>query len=263
MVLGLHPAIAQSVLIEHRMAASDVAAALHQALAGVQIHLHNLGPLKGSSFHAANAASIKWPAKDGPGRRDRFSLPDASHVVLGQRYGYYLNHVRADGIFVAPQPDRLTATLLLKSSAGAAFVGKCVVVAKPQSACRIAGESAMPSLDWRDARIDIDLVPVAHRDSLVFEVSAVAISGDIAVGTVCNWAVVGAKLCASLNSTAETTRKKIAAEIRTSLNDDQVKRNVAASVRDYLDKTAEVPLLGVKRVVMQDGFVTVGLGLRF
>ncbi len=253
------PAQAQTAFYEHRISASDLAAALHQALVGVQIHLHNHGPLKGSSYHAPNAASIKWPAKDRPGHRDRFTLPDASRVVLGRRYGYYLNHLRTDGVFIAPQPDRLTATLLLKSN-GAAFVGKCAVVGKPDTACGLGGESAMPEIIWRDARIDIDLVPVAFQGSLAFDVSTVVISGDIGVGAACGWPVVGSRLCSALNNGLDATRKKIAAEVRQSLNDAEVKRGVAAAVRDYLDRTAEVPVLGVKRVLMQDGFVRVGLG---
>lgn len=251
---------AQTTLFEHRISASDIAAALHQALAGVQVHLHNHGPLKGSSYHAANASSIKWPAAEGPGKRDRFTLPDASRVVLGRRYGYFLNHLRADGVFVAPQPDRLTATLLLTSN-GPPFVGKCAVVAKPGTPCGVGGEGVMPQVDWRDSRIDIDLAPVAHRGSLAFEVSNVVLSGDIGVGAVCGWPVVGTRLCSVLNGALETTRKKIASEVRASLNDAEVKAGVAAAVRDYLDKSAEIPILGVKRVSMQDGVVVVGLGL--
>lgn len=251
---------AQTSLFEQQIPASDVAAALHQALAGVQVHLHNFGPLKGGSYHAANASSIKWPAKDGPGLRERFTLPDASRVVIGRRYGYYINHLRADGIFVAPQTDRLTATLLLKSN-GPSLVGKCAVAAKAETPCGVGGESAMPEIAWKDARIDVDLVPIAYRGSLAFEATNVAISGSVDVGAVCNWPVVGAKLCAMLNNAVQSTRKKIASEVRLSLNDEQVKRGIASAVREYLDKTAQVPVLGVKRVSMQDGFVRVALGI--
>lgn len=250
---------AQSTLFEYQISASDVAMALHQALAGVQVHLHNHGPLKGNSYHAANASSIKWPAKDAPGQRVHFTLPDASRVVLGRRYGYYLNHMRSDGMFVAPQPDRLTVTLLLKSS-GPPFVGKCAVAAKAETSCGIGGESAMPEIAWRDARIDVDLAPTAYKGSLAFEATNVVLSGDVGVAALCSWPVVGTKLCSALNGALETTRKKIAAEVRASLNDEQVKRGIAGVVRDYLDKTAEVPILGVKRVAMQDGMVRIGLG---
>lgn len=259
---GLSVSAGADTLYEHRVTASDLAAALHDALAGVQVHLHNHGRLVGSSYHASNAASIKWPAKDGPGKRDRFTLPDASRVVLGRRYGYYVNHVRAEGIFVAPQPDRLTATLLLRSN-GPSLMGKCVTVARPETPCGIGGEAAMPAVEWRDARIDVDLVPIVYHGSLAFNVGEVTISGDIGVGAACSWPVVGMRLCSALNRALETTRKKIADEVRSSLNDPDVKKSVAAAVRDYLDKGAQVPILGVKRVSMADGIVRIGLGLRF
>lgn len=260
--LGLSAPAAADTLFEHRISASNVAAALHEALAGVQVHLHNHGRLIGTSYHARNAASIKWPAKDGPGKRDRFTLPDASRVVLGRRYGYYVNHVRADGVFVAPQPDRLTATLLLKSN-GPSFVGRCATVAKPETPCGLGGEGAMPAIEWRDARVDVDLVPVAYRGSLAFEVGQVTLFGDIGVGAACSWLIVGPRLCGALNRALEATRKKVADEVRTSLNDPEVKRGVAAAVREYLDRGAQVPILGVKRVTMADGVVRIGLGLRF
>lgn len=260
--LSLSASAWADTLFEHRVSASDIAAAVHEALAGVQVHLHNHGRLIGTSYHAANAASIKWPAKDGPGKRERFTLPDASRVVLGRRYGYYVNHMRAEGVFVAPQPDRLTATLLLKSN-GPSFVGKCVTVAKPETPCGVGGEGAMPAIEWRDARVDVDLVPVAYRGSLAFDVGHVTITGDIGVGAACAWPIVGARLCSALNRAMESTRKKIADEVRTSLNDPEVKKNVAAAVREYLDKDGQVPILGVKRVSMSDGTVKIGLGLRF
>lgn len=260
--LGCSVPAGSDTLYEHRVSASDVAVALHEALAGVQIHLHNHGRLNGSSYHAAEAASIKWPAKDGPGKRDRFTLPDASRIVLGRRYGYYVNHIRADGIFVAPQPDRLTATLLLRSN-GPSFVGKCVTVARPETPCGFPGEAAMPAVEWQNARIDFDLVPVAYRGSLAFEVGQVTISGEVGVGAVCSWPMVGGRLCGALNRSLETSRKKIADEVRSSLNDLEVKKSVAAAVREYLDKGAQVPILGVKRVLMSDGIVRIGLGLRF
>jgi hypothetical protein len=143
------------------------------------------------------------------------------------------------------------------------LVGKCVVVAKPQKSCGAAGEQSMPEVAWRDARVDFDLVPVAYRGSLAFDVTNVDISGDFGIAAVCGWPIVGARLCGALNGALDSMRKKIAAEVRSSLNDDEVKRGVAAAVRDYLDKTAEVSILGVKRVAMEDGVLRVGLGLRY
>jgi hypothetical protein len=256
------PVVAQSAVFSTTLAASDVASALTAALAKTQVHLHNHGPLVNGSVHASSASSIKWSAglDGGVGRRTRFTIPDSSRVIGGRRYGYYVDHVRAQGVFIAPQPDRLTITLLLQSN-GTALVGSCVRQGQSPAPCGVFGADAMPGISWRDARIDIDVVPVMFGGSLAFEATMVVIGGTFDVGAACGWPIIGARLCRLLQQQTEALKVRVAMDVKASLNADAVKRDIAAAVRSHLDGVVQVPLLGIRRVEMRDGEIKIGLGL--
>jgi hypothetical protein len=260
-LLAALPVAAAQTGLQVDVSAYDAAAGLSQALQKVVIHLHNHGPIRNGSVHLAEASSVKWPAAEGPGRRVRFTLPDASRVILGRRYGYYVDHVRADGIDVAAQPDRLTATIFLNAT-GPALVGKCVRLVSPAVACERLGERQMPGIEWTGARVDIDMVPIAHGGSIAFEATGVSIGGAFDIGQVCDLALIGARLCLTINNRTQALRLKLAAEIKASLNQPQVRRDVAAAFRQHLDTVAQVPVLAVRRVVMSESVLRIGFGFR-
>ena len=260
-LLQLYPVAARAQGIVTSLSATEVAIALQKALNGTAIHLHNRGPLTHGSYHATNASSIKFPANisGGPGMRTRFTLPDESRVILRRRYGYYVDHVRSTGIFVSAGADAFTLSVTLAAQ-GPALVGTCVRLRAPAAPCAALGDAALPAVAWRDARVDIVLKPVAFDESLAFDVQSVAIGGVFDVGAACEWPLLGARLCASLNRQSQRIRTRVANAITASLNDDDVRRAVAAGIRQHLDTVAEVPLLAVQRVSMRGGLLTIGLG---
>lgn len=250
---------AQSELISISLPAPSLASALQRALERTEIRLHNLGPLRNGSYHQPMASSVKFRPAEGPGRRTRFTLPEQGTVVLGRRYGYFVDNLRGDGIFVLPQPDRFTLTLTLKQS-GPALVGRCVWV-RSGAPCATLGEAQMPGIAWSGARVDIDMVPIRLGSSLAFEATTVSIGGTFDVAAACAYPVVGSQICRAIDRASVRVRAKVAEEVKRALNDAAIKREVAAAVREHLDKTAEISILGVRRVSMQDGVVTIGLGL--
>ncbi len=260
-VLTVGRAQAQTELVTITLPAPSLAAAIQRALERTEIRLHNLGPLREGSYHQALASSIKFRATEGPGKRTRFTLPDSSRTILGRRYGYYVDNVRASGVFVLPQPDRFTLTITLERPGGPALVGRCVRLRAPATACSALGEAQMPGIAWNGGRVDIDLLPVRFGSSLAFTATTVTIGGTFDVASACSYPVVGANICAGIDRATQRIRAKVAEQVKAALNDVAVKRDVAAAVREHLDTTAQIPILGVRRVEMVDGAVVLGLGL--
>jgi hypothetical protein len=252
---------AQAQLLIKTVPAADVAAAVQRALGATGVHLHSLGTLTGDSYYAANASSIKVPAAitGTPGQRTSFSLPDETRTVLRRRYGYYVNHVRSSALLVAANADSFTISLTLAAD-GPALVGTCVQLATPNRPCTFAGDGVLPGIAWQDGRIDITAKPIVVGRSLALEVQSVAIGGTFDVGQTCAWPLVGARLCATVNRQSQRLREQIAARVKEALNTTDVQRAVATGVRQYLDNLNE-PLLGIRRVSMRDGQITVGLGI--
>jgi hypothetical protein len=242
--------------------AVDVAAALQKTLGDTAIHLHNHGPFKDGSYYAANASSIKVPTKVTgiPGQRTRFSVPEEQREFLGRRYAYYIDHVRSTGFFVTSSDDTFTFSITL-ASPGPALIGTCVRLRAPAAPCANLSEQNLPSVEWRDARIDIVLKPIVENRGVTMDVQSVTIGGVFDVGKACEFPLFGTRLCAALNRLSDRLRARVATQVKTILNSDDVRREVAAGVRQYLDTTVNEPLLGVRRISMQNGTLTLALGL--
>ena len=244
-----------------KVSGSDIAASLQTALAGTAVHLHDLGPLKDGSTYAVNASSIKLPPTAGgaPGRRTYFSLPDASTTLLGRRYGYYVDHVRSTGVFVTAGADTFTISITLDAP-GPALVGTCVRLTATPQPCAL-GDKVMPSVAWRDARIDIVAKPIVVGRSLALDIQTVTINGAFDVGKACEWPLLGGRLCAVVNRLSTRLRQQVAEQIRGSLNTPDLRAVVAAGVRTYLDTNLEAAVFGVRRVSMLDGTLSIAVAL--
>jgi hypothetical protein len=242
--------------------AAQVAAAIEKTLGETSVHLHSRGPFANGSFYASSASSIKIPAivTGIPGQRTRFSLPDESRVFLGRRYAYYVDHVRSTGLFVTAGSDTFTVSITL-ASPGPALIGTCVRLRAPAVPCANLNEQTLPAVEWRDARIDVVLKPLVADGGVALEVQTVVIGGTFDLGKSCEWPVFGARLCAALNRQSERVRTQVAAQVKTALNSGDTRREISAGVRQYLDTTLNEPLLGVRRLSMQDGVLRIALGL--
>lgn len=253
--------LAQAQLLTQTLSGVEVAAALQSALGGTSIHLHTLGPLANGSYHAANASSIKLPVRisGAPGQRNFFDLPDASTTVLGRRYAYYVDHVRSNGIFVTAGADSFTVSVTL-GSPGPALVGTCVRLKTPATPCAVFGDALLPAIEWRDARIDIVAKPIVIDRSLALDVQSVTIAGAFDVGKTCAWPLIGGRLCAMVDRQSQRLRSQLAEQAKATLNTLDLRRTVAAGVREYLDTSLNAPLLGIRRIAMQNGQLTLALG---
>jgi hypothetical protein len=260
-MLGAAPQAAAQFV--YSVPGAEIAAQLQKTFAGTTLKLHSRGPIVNGSTYAANASSIKVPQSAGglPGQRTYFSLPDESRVFAGRRYGYYVDRVSSNGLFVASGDDTLTFTLTL-ASPGPAVVGTCVRVRSPVGPCATLGEEGLPAVEWRDARVDLVVKPVLSGSAVALDVQSVVIGGSFDYGKTCEWPLLGARLCAMFNRQADRLRTRIAAQVKDVLNSAAVRRQVAAGVREYLDTTLQEPLLAVRAISMQQGIVSIAVGLR-
>jgi hypothetical protein len=238
--------------------AAELAATLQKTLGETTVHLHNKGPLANGSYHQENASSIKVPARVSgrPGQRTRFTIPDESRIILGRRYGYYLDHVRSTGIFVSAGADTFTLTITLAAQ-GPALVGTCVQLRAPVQPCATLGETALPPVEWKDARVDIVMRPTVLNRKVALDVQSVVIGGTFEVGKACEFPLLGARLCASINRQADKLRLRVAQQVKTTLNSDKIRAQVADGVRAYLDTTLNEPLISVASIDMAGGQVTI------
>ena len=242
------------------VAGTQIATSLQQTLGGTTVHLHSLGPLINGSYYAANQSSIKVPASVTgiPGQRTKFSLPEETKTILGFRYGYYANHLRSTGVFVTANADSFTISITL-ASVGPALVATCVRV-RTRLPCASSGTTRLPSIEWRNARIDIVAKPIVVSRSIALEFETVTIDGDFDVGQACELPLIGTRLCAMVNRHSQRIRMRVAGHVMDALNTPGIRAAAAAGVRQYLDTNLNEPLVNISRVSMQNGQVMIGLG---
>lgn len=256
LIVGAAPATAQ--YLSRTVSGGDLARAVTDALSGTRIHLHNLGQQKGASYHAANAASVKWPLSFGPGRRSSFNIPELNRDIIGRRYAYYIDHVRSDSLSVSAETETLTLTIKLASS-GPALVGRCLTLSRAPRPCAALGDAVLPAIDWLDAHIDVVMKPIVFERSLAFSVENVSVGGRFDVGKSCSIPLIGGRLCVLVEQQSVRVRDQVAREIKAALDQDSLKRETATAVRRYLDETAAIPALGVRKVSMSAGAVAITL----
>ncbi len=240
------------------VSAVQVAEQLQKTFGETMVHLHNFGPLTNGTYHVANAASIKVPYKVTkiPGQRTRFDIPDEGRVFLGRRYAYYVNHVRSNGVFVTSSAETFTMTITL-ASMGPSLVGTCLRVRAPVQPCAVLGDDTLPPVEWRDARVDIVFKPAVIDRQVALDIQSVTIGGTFDFGKACTVPLLGVRLCGALNRQADKLRLKVADKVKTHLNSDLMRRQVAAGVRQFLDTTLNEPLVSVRSVEMQSGQITI------
>ena len=103
--------------------------------------------------------------------------------------------------------------------------------------------------------------PIVVDRSLALDVQTVSIGGAFDIGNVCEWRLLGTRLCTLVNNQSQRLRQRITDQVKASLNTPEIRSAVALGVRKYLDTDLNAPLLGVRRVSMQDGQLAIALAL--
>jgi glutamyl-tRNA reductase len=93
--------------------------------------------------------------------------------------------------------------------------------------------------------------------AVALDVQIVTIGGTFNFGTACDWPFVGARLCASLNRQADKMRVRVAQQVKTVLNSEETRAQVARGVRAYLDTVLNEPLVSVRSISMAQGQITI------
>ena len=135
---------------------------LLQSIAGnTKIYLNNVpGGLFANQSFVQISATQQYPV----------TIPVKSFDILGSKYGYFVSDVASTSVSIAPIQGALRLTVNFES-AGPEAIATCI-----SGSCNLA--DALPDIQWDNATVNIDFVPIRFNGSISLEVKNVTTGGS-------------------------------------------------------------------------------------
>jgi hypothetical protein len=211
--------------------ATLIATIVNNATQGSQLHLNNLGPKHGSSWHKPNDSYIRLSQTLG-GAEYRFNLPEKTidldcgilcpDLGTGHLYVQDWNLSRTE---VAWQSPQFKLSLFFESN-GREIKGF-------HTGAVSLGDNGLPDAQIDNARLDVYVKPVVSNGRLTYLVTSTNFSADIQATGVCN---VGVDVCDRIFKYKNELVTQVESQVRTRLNDPALRDRVAAAIQPTLNQ---------------------------
>lgn len=126
---------------------------------GAKVYLNNTPELTAQGSYAQIAATQSYP----------LAIPVKSFTILGGTYGYFVKDVTSTSVRVVPVTGALRLAMTFES-AGPEAVALCL-----SGNCNL--ENALPDIEWDNATVNVDFIPIRFGDSISLEVKSVTLGG--------------------------------------------------------------------------------------
>jgi hypothetical protein len=234
---------------ELRIAFTELAAIAQQALGGATLRLHNApasGLLDFSQGSYVAIGSTQVP----------LSIPVRTFPIAGGTYAYYVNDINSTGVTFEAAPGALRLTLRFESE-NPELIGRC-----RSGIC--APVNALPRIEWSDATVSVDLVPVGVGESLSLEAKAVKIGGAFAPACSPSAALISGGICKSVLSKARQAIARLRGDLDGMLREQMNRPEIQAKIAGELKKRLVFGPAGelkIRSVGVTDSAVTISFCL--
>lgn len=147
-----------------RVTFAELTKLVQNIASGTKIYLNNVpGPVGGlftSGSYVAITTTQQYP----------IPIPAKSFQALGSTYVYYVNDITSTSVRVVPANGALRLTVAFESE-GAEAVADCL-----SGGCSL--ENALPDIEWPDAVVNVDFIPVRFNGSISLQVKNVTLGGS-------------------------------------------------------------------------------------
>ena len=158
------------------------------------------------------------------------AVPVKSFDILGSKYGYFVSDVASTSVKVAPVPSALRLTVSFESD-GPEAIAICI-----SGSCQLA--DVLPDIQWDNATVNIDFVPIRFNGSISLEVKSVSTGGtaravckssaDFLARQACNLGLPYA------NRSISQLRAELPGIIKAAANQQAIQQQLADGLKRYL-----------------------------
>ena len=205
---------------------SSMVPLVHNAFAGTQIRLHNLGRERPEgpylTWHEANASFIRLGPLVG-GAEARFTIPE--YVINAGPYGflkYYVNDITLRAVSVGWE-DAAFRLILRLETAGTELKGYHTALSKSHR------DNGAPDVSLDKMRIDVVLPPEHRARSVSYGLPRVLFGGNVQANGGCRFK--GMDLCGDLSRLRARLKELIEGELGAALNREEARDRLADVLR--------------------------------
>lgn len=194
---------------------------LIQTIAGsAKIYLNNTPELLASGSYAAIASTQQYP----------IPIPVKSFTAFGSTYGYFVKDVSSTSVRVVPVTGALRLSVSFESE-GPEAVALCI-----SGSCQF--ENALPDIEWDNATLNVDFIPIRLGDSISLQVKTVSLGGTPRAVCKSTAGVLSSSACAVgrpfANRTITTLKADLSKILRDQINLPGVQQQFADGLKRYL-----------------------------
>lgn len=224
---------------ELRLDFNELTALASAFLSNAKVRLHNAksGVI---DFSAGSSVTIA-------GNERSIPVPVRAFDVLGSKYAYLLNDINSTSIKVEAIKGAARLTIRFESD-GPELVARCL-----SGLC--AADNALPDIEWNNAAVKIDLVPVKSGTSLSLKGERAEVLGEITPRCRASAGFFARSLCEAALPKARQTilryRKDLNAGLIQQINAAPVQESIANALKTHL-KLGPAGELQIARVAVEN-----------
>jgi hypothetical protein len=208
-----------------RITFGELTSLLQSIASGARIYLNNAPSALPAGLFSSQSYVQITPTQQYP-----VAIPVRSFDVLGSKYGYFVKDVASSQVRVVPTTGALRLVVAFESE-GPEAVAVCI-----SGPCQLA--DILPDIQWDNASVNIDFVPIRFDGSISLEVRNVTTSGTpraVCKGTAdflerqaCR---VGLPFA---NRTISQLRRELPGIIKAAANQQAIQSQLAEGLKRYL-----------------------------
>lgn len=233
---------------ELRIGFGELATIARQVLSDAKIRLHNV-PGGFIDFSAGSSITIG-------SSQTAIPIPVRAFDAAGARYAYYVNEINSTSVAVEAIDGALRLTLSFEADAPE-LVGRCLSGLCPPNA-------ALPTIEWSNPSLSIELAPVGVEGSLSLEAKRVRIGGELRPLCSSTAGFISKNLCQAVLPKSRQTITRLRADLdevlRRQVSTPEVKGKIANALKSKL-VFGPAGAVHVTRVVVDSQSVTVAFCL--
>jgi hypothetical protein len=208
-----------------RITFGELTGLLQSIASGAKIYLNNAPSMLPAGLFASQSYVQITPTQQYP-----VAIPVKSFDVLGSKYGYFVKDVASSQVRVVPTTGALRLILAFESD-GPEAVAACI-----SGSCQLA--DILPDIQWDNASVNVDFVPVRFDGSISLEVRNVTTGGTpraVCKGTADFLERQACRLGLPFaNRTISQLRRELPGIIKAAANQQAIQSQLAEGLKRYL-----------------------------
>ena len=220
-MVALVPPAGRTEAADLRISFAELTRLLQSIASGARIYLNNVpGGMFANQSFVQITSTQQYPV----------AIPVKSFDILGSKYGYFVSDVGSTSVRVTPTSGALRLVVSFESEGPEAVAG-CI-----SGTCTLA--DVLPDIQWDNAVVNVDFVPVRFNGSISLEVRSVTTGGtpravckasaDFIERQACNLGLPFA------NRTISQLRRELPGILMNAANQSGVQQQLAEGLKRYL-----------------------------